>query len=204
MENNENVTNEVVEQKAVAKKNNTPLIIMAIAVLLILAGVVLIVTGNNNSLIGKKEKAEKQEEPAKRNVVPVDLTDEEAIEVVIKAKAEKYAEEAWTLGEVHVIARGENGTFLILFDKVYETNTETLQTVITYGTEKWDVDLTGWPEGSKDLSEYNFKYYTDEPVEEPVQEPTENPVEEPAEQPAEPPVEEPTVVIEPTEQPQAE
>ncbi|MBR3490421.1 MAG: hypothetical protein IKH36_02905 [Bacilli bacterium] len=202
MENNENVTNEVVEQKTVAKKNNTPLIIMAIAVLLILAGVVLIVTGNNNSLIGKKEKAEKQEEPAKRNVVPVDLTDEEAIEVVIKAKAEKYAEEAWTLGEVHVIARGENGTFLILFDKVYETNTETLQTVITYGTEKWDVDLTGWPEGSKDLSEYNFKYYTDEPVEEP-------PVEEPAEQPAEPPVEEPpveepTIVIEPTEQPQAE
>ena len=203
MENNENVTNEVVEQKTVAKKNNTPLIIMAIAVLLILAGVVLIVTGNNNSLIGKKEKAEKQEEePAKRNVVPVDLTDEEAIEVVIKAKAEKYAEEAWTLGEVHVIARGENGTFLILFDKVYETNTETLQTVITYGTEKWDVDLAGWPEGSKDLSEYNFKYYTDEPVEEP-------PVEEPAEQPAEPPVEEPpveepTIVIEPTEQPQAE
>ena len=193
MENNENVTNEVVEQKTVAKKNNTPLIIMAIAVLLILAGVVLIVTGNNNSLIGKKEKAEKQEEePAKRNVVPVDLTDEEAIEVVIKAKAEKYAEEAWTLGEVHVIARGENGTFLILFDKVYETNTETLQTVITYGTEKWDVDLAGWPEGSKDLSEYNFKYYTDEPAE------------QPAEQPAEPPVEEPTVVIEPTEQPQAE
>lgn len=207
MENNENVTNEVVEQKTVAKKNNTPLIIMAIAVLLILAGVVLIVTGNNNSLIGKKEKAEKQEEePAKRNVVPVDLTDEEAIEVVIKAKAEKYAEEAWTLGEVHVIARGENGTFLILFDKVYETNTETLQTVITYGTEKWDVDLAGWPEGSKDLSEYNFKYYTDEPVEEPpVEEPAEQPAEQPAEPPVEePPVEEPTIVIEPTEQPQAE
>ena len=209
MENNENVTNEVVEQKAVSKKNNTPLMIIAIAVLLILAGVGLIVTGNNNSLIGKKEKDNNQEEEqGKRSVVPVDLTEEEAVELVLKEKAEKYAEEAWSLGEVHVVARGDNGTFLILFDKVYETNTETLQTIITYENNGWVVSLEGWPEGSKDLTEYNFKFYADEPIEEPepepVPEPVPEPTEEPVEEPVETPPEEPTVVIEPTEQPQAE
>ena len=171
---------------------------MAVAVLLILVGIGLIVTGNNNSLLGKKDKKENNEEQEqqKRSVVPVDLTTEEAVQLLVDEKANKYAEEAWTLGEVRVLARGENGTFLVLFDKVYETNTETLQTVIAYGENGWVVDLTGWPEGSKYLSEYNFKYFDVEPAEEPVEEPAEEPVVDSIEEPVivpsvEPPVSEP-------------
>lgn len=201
MDNNENVTNEVVEEKKAPKKNNTPMLVIGLAVLLIVAGIVLIVTGNNKSFLAKDKDENVPQEDGNREVTPVELKVDNAIELIEKEKIK--ANEDWTLGNLEIIARGNNNTFLVKYDKEYDTNLETVQTIITYDGENWTVEFPGWPEGSVDLTSYNFVYNNEEPIEDPteqpVEEPTEQPtVEEPTEQPA---VEEPAVQPAVEEQP---
>lgn len=189
------------ENKEIVKKNNTPVMVIAFALVLILAGIGLIVTGNNKSLLGdkKKETDKPSSESESKSNTPVELNDDKAYDLLEQERKDKYAEEAWKLGRVILLARGDNNTFLILFDKEYDTNTETLQTIIKYENGAWVIDLNGWPEGSRPLDDYNFKYYNETPVEEPTEEP---PVEEPKDEPIEEPtVEEPK---EPTEEPKAD
>ena len=196
MENNENVTNEVVEEKKVTKKSNTPMIVIGLAILLIAVGVVLILTGNNKSFLAKDKEENIPQDEEKKNITPVELRLDTAIELIENEKTN--AGEEWVLGNVEIVARGDDNNFLVKYDKEYDTNTETVQTIIRYDGENWVARYPGWPEGSEDLTSFNFVYNNEEPVEEPT--PTEEPVptEEPTptEEPA--PTEEPTPVEEPT------
>lgn len=217
MENNENVTTEV-KETVQKKKNNTPMLIMLVAVLLIGAGIALVMTGNNNALFGKgKDSGEGTENDPTRTNIPTELTVEKATQL-IKAEQEKDPSDIWTLGEVKIVAKGDNQTYLITYEKTIEEGTDVLQTIVTNSAGEWVIEMPGWFEGEKDLESYNFVYEnetveppveepvetpTDEPVETPVEEPVETPVEEPAEEPVETPAEEPveTPAEEPVETP---
>ena len=173
----ENVTKE--------KKKLTPLILIVIAVVLIATGIVLIATGNNKSFVVRKNNDNKEEEKTPNRNNGATLTEEKIFDLLETEINKEYENENWTLGEATILAYSNQGVYLIKFDKIYETNTETIETVIAQGEEGWYVQLPGWPEGSTDLSQYNFVYYvenTEEPEidETPIEEPTEEPSEEPS------------------------
>ena len=158
------------EQKT--KKNKTPMIVMAIAVVLILAGVVLLVTGNNKSFLGSDDKkenknTEEQEKPVEptepeddpnRGLVPVVLSEEEVIQLILNKKQSEFSDETWSLGAVTIIGHDEkNEKFLVSYEEIGEDGTVVVkQTIVSVLNEEKNVELPGWIEGERDLTVYNF------------------------------------------------
>ncbi len=180
----ENVTKE--------KKKLTPLILIVIAVVLIGTGIVLIATGNNKSFVVRKNNNtnnEEEQSPKRNN--DATLTDEKIFDLLETEINKEYENENWTLGEATILAYSNQGVYLIKFDKIYETNTETIETIIARGEDGWYVELPGWPEGSTDLSQYNFVYYVDK-TEEPAND--ETPVGQPDDDLDEEPIEDITII----------
>ena len=99
------------EENNEAKKSNKSLLVIAFSVLLIDIGVVLIVTGNNKNLFGKKEDKPKEEEPVendpKRGTLPVALTDEEALALLVQKKQTDFSDQTWSIQNAKVIAHDE-------------------------------------------------------------------------------------------------
>ena len=170
------------EEEKKKKMGDKSIIIIAVAVLLIAAGAILILTGNNKSLLSNDKKEEKKEEEIqeptddpKRGMDPTRLKDEDARELIDKAKQERLPEEPWSVGMAKVIAHGNNDTFLVDYEQVDEEGfVSHLLTIITYKDGVGTVgELPGWFEGERDLAEYGFVTYEDETTQEPVEEPQE-------------------------------
>ena len=167
---------------------------MLLAVLLIAAGGILIATGNNKSFVSKDEPKEEnknqeveqgnQEQEDTKRGNKDELDAETAKDIIAKKKASDLSDEAWDLGDVSVIAKGNNNSYLVTYEKINEDGTtELLQTVISIENGNGVVELPGWFEGERDLNDYEFVYDTEEledeeesadlPSEEPMDDPTE-------------------------------
>lgn len=163
-------------EENVTKSSKKPLVVIVLAVFMIGAGVGLILTGNNKSFLGGKEKEDKKDEevvdePNKGNV-GLGLSNEEAKAILENIKNSTLPEETWTLGEVSVEAKGKDEAYLILYEQISEDGTSTfLETVIIMQDGVGTAELPGWPEGERDLLEYEF-------VMDDVQDPTEEPTDE--------------------------
>lgn len=168
------------------KDGNKSRLVLLLAVLLIAAGVVLIVTGNNKSFIAKDKPKEenKQEEPKEDEPEDVNrgnvatLTEESAKEILNQKKESDLKDETWTIGEVTILAEGNNKSYLISYEKVNEDGSiDVLQTIISIENGVGIVELPGWFEGERELDSYEFVYNNDEtedgPGDEPIEEPEE-------------------------------
>lgn len=180
-------------EEKVKKSSNKSMLVLFLAVVLIIAGIALMVTGNNKSLLGDKKESDndktedKADEPDK-GLINRELSDEEAQSMISEYKNVYLPEEDWTVGLTVVEGEGKDNSFLVTFQKIDKDGVfvEELETIIHIDPEKGPlVDLPGWKKGEKDLTEYEFKMYENDPTkgqpveEEPTEEPTENqPVEE--------------------------
>lgn len=169
----EKVPNE--EVKEAPKKKNNAMYLVAAAVLFILVGVGLIATGNNKSFLNndekEKEKQDVVDEPNKGNK-PAELTDEDVEKILKDQKEKELSTETWNIGMANIVAKGDNNSYLVLYEEMLEDGTVTVkQTVVVMENGEGKAELPGWVEGEKDLSAYNF-VNVDEPTT-PVEQPTE-------------------------------
>ena len=149
------------EQNKTENKNLFPLILIVFSIILIAIGVVLIATGNNKSFAVKKTNEVSNNIPS-RLKKPINLSLEKVVDILENEISTKHSMENWTLGDVQIVAYNETGSYLIKFDKIYETNTETVESIIQYNNDSWAVEFPGWPAESRDLSQYNFIYQEEE------------------------------------------
>jgi hypothetical protein len=161
------------EEEKTAKKINIPVIVMIAAVVLIAAGAIMMVTGNNKNLLGndKKEEPPKQEEPKqeepkeepKRNI-PRELTIEEAKNILDEECNNNHSGEGWYVNSVLSVLTGDNA-YLVTYEEVAPDGVVTTkQTIILINDGTTSVELPGWLENERDVSEYHFG---EQPVENP-------------------------------------
>lgn len=153
----EKVPNEEVKETP-KKKNNNAMYLLVAAVLFILVGVGLIATGNNKSFLSDdKEEKENNEDDVNKVNKPVELTEEDVEKILKDQKENEFSTETWSIGVTNIVAKGDNNSYLVLYEEVSEDGTVTVkQTVIAVENGEGKAELPGWLEGEKDLSSYNF------------------------------------------------
>lgn len=153
MDNNQNEN--VVTTNKVAKKNNTTLIIAIVAVLLLVVGGTFLLLNKGG------DKEEKKEEPAPkvlRKILPEELNDETAKEIIQFFADTKMEKEKWTIDNAILSATDGNNGFVVNYESTNDTGHWYLQTILTYKDDTWTMEIPTWKEGEKDVSEYSIFY----------------------------------------------
>ena len=179
------------EEKVTKKSIPVPVIAMIAAVVLIAAGAILIVTGNNKNLLGgNKEEApteEKKEEPKKeepkedpKRNLPKELSNEDTFSILIQQyEAGNHAEEGWSIQDVTSVEAGVNNAYLVRYGEATPDGmiNEKVTIIFLYDGAS-SVELPGWYEYERDLSEYHFGETLEEQPTQPEQPVEEPPMEE--------------------------
>lgn len=142
-------------------KNNRKTIIIPIVILLLLILTCLVIFSFNN---GKYYDENHVPDPddSEHPLVETPFNKSDVLTLIYQLKEINDDKSNWNVNDTSLIAHNaDNSKYLIRYKKEFiDGSLEEFESIVTINGEEKKLDLPGWPVDSKDLTEFNFIYYS--------------------------------------------